>query len=206
MKLSVILLPVALVACKSNEPQSGTSTSAATATTATTSAAQQPGAAVLRMPGVYDFTVRTLDGKEQPLSIYRGKVALVVNTASECGFTPQYTGLQALSASMQGKQFVLLGFPSNDFGAQEPGTDEEIAKFTSHDFGITFPLFSKSKVKGDGANPVFTFLGKAKGEPKWNFHKYLVDKGGTVVAAYPSAVKPDDPDLRAEIDQLLAKE
>jgi glutathione peroxidase len=162
-------------------------------------------ATVLRMPNIYDLNASMLDGKEQPLSVYRGKVALVVNTASECGFTPHYTGLQALSESMKGKPFVLLGFPSNDFGAQERGTDQEIAKFTTHDYGITFPLFSKTKVKGDGANPVFVILGKEKGEPKWNFHKYLVDKSGAVVAAYPSAIKPDDPALRAEIDQLLAK-
>jgi glutathione peroxidase len=208
-----ILLSVALVACKSGEAQGSAATGAASngpssaAATANASAALPAGTTVgaLRMPNIYDLNARTLDGKEQPLSIYRGKVALVVNTASECGFTPQYTGLQALSESLKGKPFVLLGFPSNDFGAQEPGTDQEIAKFTTHDYGITFPLFSKSKVKGDGANPVFILLSKEKGEPKWNFHKYLVDKSGAVVAAYPSAIKPDDPGLRAEIDQLLAK-
>jgi len=195
-----------LAACKAGDapPSGATSTSAASAPTAT-SVAAPASAGSLQTPSVYDLSMRTLDGKDQPLSIYRGKVALVVNTASECGFTPQYTGLQALSESMKGKPFVLLGFPSNDFGAQEPGTDQEIAKFTSHDYGITFPLFSKTKVKGDGANPVFTILAKEKGEPKWNFHKYLVDKNGVVVAAYPSKVKPDDPALRADIDSLLAK-
>ncbi len=190
-----VLAVLTLFACKTNETTS-TSNAPAPSPLASTS--------TLRTATVYDLNARTLDGKLQALSEYRGKVALMVNTASECGFTPQYTGLQALSESLKGKPFVLLGFPSNDFGAQEPGTDAEIARFTSHDYGVTFPLFSKSKVKGDGINPVFLFLAQAKGEPKWNFHKYLVDKTGAVVAAYPSAVKPDDPALRAEIDQLLS--
>ncbi len=202
-------IAAALVGCKNGESQPQAQTQPPTQTLtqapAQASAQAQTQAAPVGATSVYDLTVRTLDGKEQPLSIYRGKVALVVNTASECGFTPQYAGLQALSESMKGKPFVLLGFPSNDFGAQEPGSDQDIAKFTTHEYGITFPLFSKTKVKGDGANPVFALLGKAKGEPKWNFHKYLVDKNGTVVAAYPSAVKPDDPALRSEIDQLISK-
>jgi glutathione peroxidase len=195
--------------CKKDDVPSGaaasTGAAASGAMASTPSPASSGAAANAATASVYDLTVRTLSGKEQPLSIYRGKVALIVNTASECGFTPQYSGLEALSESLVGKDFVLLGFPSNDFGAQEPGTDEEIAKFTAHDYSIKFPLFSKSKVKGDDANAVFKILGREKGQPKWNFHKYLVDKKGLVVAAYPSAVKPDDPSLKAEIDQLLAR-
>jgi glutathione peroxidase len=154
---------------------------------------------------LFDLTATTLDGKSQPLSAYRGKVALVVNTASECGFTPQYGGLEKLYEQLEPKGFVVLGFPSNDFGGQEPGTAAEIAKFCSSNYAITFPLFEKVATKGPQQSPVYAFLAKEHGEPRWNFHKYLVGKDGQVVAAFPSKVTPDSRELRTAIEAALAK-
>jgi glutathione peroxidase len=152
---------------------------------------------------LYDLSVTTLEGEPQPLSLYKGKVALVVNVASECGFTPQYEGLEKLYESYKDRGFVLLGFPSNDFGGQEPGDGKQIRAFCSSKFHVTFPMFEKVKTKGVGQSPVYTFLSQKDGEPKWNFHKYLVGKDGTVVAAFPSAVEPDSPALKAAIDAAL---
>lgn len=154
---------------------------------------------------LHELNARTIKGVDQPLSAYRGKVALVVNTASECGYTPQYAGLEQLWKNYEKKGLVVLGFPANDFGKQEPGTDEEVQSFCQVRFGVTFPLFSKSVVKGAEASPVFKFLSADHGEPKWNFHKYLVDKKGTVVRAFPSDVAPNDPALLAAIDLALAE-
>jgi glutathione peroxidase len=153
----------------------------------------------------FDLTARTLDGKPQPLSAYRGRVLLVVNTASECGFTPQYGGLEKLHEQYEPKGFAVLGFPSNDFGGQEPGTPEQIESFCSTNYGITFPLFEQVKTKGPGQSPVYAFLTKEHGEPRWNFHKYVVGKDGRVAAAFPSKVTPESTELRTAIDQALAK-
>ncbi|HKE18306.1 MAG TPA: glutathione peroxidase [Kofleriaceae bacterium] len=177
---------------------------AATAAAADQSAAQAAPAAGDKVTSLYQFTARTIEGKDQPLSTYQGKVALVVNTASQCGFTPQYTALEAVWKKYKDKGLVVLGFPSNDFGQQEPGTDKEVLSFCQMRYGVTFPLFSKSVVKGSGASPIFRFLASGHGEPQWNFHKYLVDKKGVVVAAFPSKVTPDDPALTAAIDKALA--
>jgi glutathione peroxidase len=153
----------------------------------------------------FDLSTHTLDGKSQSLSAYRGKVLLVVNTASECGFTPQYGGLEKLHEQYAPKGFAVLGFPSNDFGEQEPGSAEQIRTFCSSNYGVTFPLFEKVTTKGPGQSPVYAFLTKAHGEPRWNFHKYLVGKDGQVVAAFPSKVTPESAELRTAIDQALAK-
>jgi glutathione peroxidase len=153
----------------------------------------------------FDLTAKTLDGKPQPLSAYRGQVVLVVNTASECGFTPQYGGLEKLHEQYKGKGFAVLGFPSNDFGGQEPGTAEQIASFCSTKYDITFPLFEKVHTKGPEQSPVYAFVTKQHGEPKWNFHKYLIGKDGQVVAAFSSKVTPESDELRGAIDQALAK-
>jgi glutathione peroxidase len=153
---------------------------------------------------IHDLTVTTIDGQPQSLTAYKGKVLLVVNTASECGFTPQYEGLEKLWQAYKGKDFALLGFPSNDFGGQEPGTDAEIKSFCSLRFKTTFPMFSKVKTKGDGASPLYAELAAAQGAPRWNFHKYLVGKDGRVIAAFPSKTKPEDPALRSAIDVALA--
>ena len=154
----------------------------------------------------YDLQVNTLAGAPQPLSLYKGKVALVVNLASKCGFTPQYKGLEALYENYKDKGVVLLGFPSNDFGGQEPGTPAEIQTFCSTKYSVTFPLFEKVVTKpGDGQSPVYTFLTTSHDAPKWNFTKYLINKQGVVVAVFPSKVTPEDPALLAAIDAELAK-
>ncbi len=151
---------------------------------------------------LHEISVATIDGAQQSLSTYKGKVLLVVNVASQCGHTPQYAGLEKLYEDYKGKGLVVLGFPSNDFGEQEPGTEAEIKKFCSLRYNVTFPMFAKVKTKGTGQSPVYRYLGQ-KGEPQWNFHKYLVGKDGVVKAAFPSKIAPDAPELRQAIDAAL---
>jgi glutathione peroxidase len=152
----------------------------------------------------YEMKTTTLAGKPAELKEYAGKVALVVNVASKCGYTPQYKGLQALYTELAPKGFVILGFPSNDFGGQEPGSAEEIKSFCELNYGVTFPLFSKVVTKaGADQSPIYTWLGQTGNLPKWNFSKYLIDKNGKVIGFYPSAVKPDAPELRAAIEEAL---
>ncbi|MBH9577139.1 glutathione peroxidase [Inhella proteolytica] len=149
---------------------------------------------------------RLQDEAPQDLCQYAGKVLLVVNTASYCGFTKQYEGLEALQRRYQSKGLVVLGFPSNDFGSQEPGTNKEIAEFCANTFNVKFPMFAKSVVKPDqpNANPLFVALAKATdSNPKWNFHKYLVGRDGKPAAAFTSLTSPDSPKLVAEIERLL---
>jgi glutathione peroxidase len=154
----------------------------------------------------YDLKTATLAGKPAEMRDYAGKVALVVNVASKCGFTPQYKGLQALYTELAPNGFVILGFPSNDFGGQEPGTAEEIKTFCELNYGVTFPLFSKVVTRaGPEQSPVYSWLGQTGSLPKWNFSKYLIGKDGKVIAFYPSSVKPDAPELRAAIEQALMK-
>jgi glutathione peroxidase len=151
----------------------------------------------------YDLTANTLDGTPKALSDYKGKVLLVVNTASKCGFTPQYEGLEQLFEKYKDKGVVILGFPSNDFGGQEPGTPAEIKTFCEQKYHVTFPLFAKVKTKGEGQSPVYKFLTTGHGEPKWNFHKYVIGKDGQVRAEFPSAIKPDSPELQTAIEAAL---
>jgi glutathione peroxidase len=148
----------------------------------------------------------TLDGKPADLAAYKGKVLLVVNTASECGLTPQYAGLEKLHEELAGKNFTVLGFPSNDFGGQEPGTPAQIQEFCSSKYGVKFPLFGKVQTKpGDAQSPVYRWLGEKTGSlPRWNFGKYVIGKDGTTVAYFDSKVEPTDPALRAAIDKALA--
>ncbi len=147
---------------------------------------------------------RLQDEKPQALCQYAGKVLLVVNTASYCGFTPQYNGLEQLHSRYQGRGLVVLGFPSNDF-AQEKGSNKEIADFCENTFGVKFPMFAQSSVRGEQANPLFRQLAQATGrQPLWNFHKYLVGRDGKVVASYSSLTTPDDRSLLREIEQQLA--
>jgi glutathione peroxidase len=154
----------------------------------------------------YELKTTYLDGKPADLSAYQGKVTLVVNVASKCGFTPQYEGLEKLHREMSGKAFEVLGFPSNDFGGQEPGTPEEIATFCKRTYDVDFPMFSKVVTK---ANPdqshIYKFLGASGHLPAWNFSKYVIDKNGQVVAFFPSKVKPDDPELHAAIQKALGE-
>jgi glutathione peroxidase len=156
-----------------------------------------------------ELEARRLNGGLEPLESYRGQVFLVVNTASRCGYTPQYEGLQALYDRYREQGFSVLGFPSNDFAGQEPGSDREIGAFCRSNYGVEFPMFSKVRVKGDEAHPVYAYLTSLPepvgGPVKWNFQKYLVDRSGNVVARYESRVKPEDPGLIREIERLLAE-
>ena len=153
----------------------------------------------------HDLSVRTIDLKEQSLSVYKGKVLLVVNTASECGNTPQYADLEQLHQKLKPQGFSVLGFPANDFGGQEPGSESDIKKFCSLKYKVTFPMFAKVKTKGEGQSPVYQFLTAKHGDPKWNFHKYLVGKDGQVLATFPAKMSPDDPSIVAAIDAALKK-
>jgi glutathione peroxidase len=166
-------------------------------------AAQRPGGTVTSF---YDLKTNTLDGKPADLGQYRGKVSLVVNVASKCGFTPQYEGLEQLQREMSGKGFNVLGFPSNDFGGQEPGTAQEIATFCKLTYDVTFPMFEKVVTKtGAEQSPIYSYLGSTGNLPAWNFSKYVVGKDGKVVAFFPSNVTPDDPALRGAIAKALAQ-
>ena len=157
------------------------------------------------MTSFYDLKTRTLDGKPADLSQYRGTVNLVVNVASYCGYTPQYTGLEKLHRELKAKGFNVLGFPSNDFGEQEPGTAQQIAEFCRLTYDVTFPMFEKVVTRnGPGQSAVYSFLGKSGNLPAWNFSKYVVDKEGRVVAFFPSDVTPEDPKLRTAIATALA--
>ena len=155
------------------------------------------------MSTIHDIEVTTIDGKKQKLSAYAGKTLLVVNVASKCGFTPQYKGLEALYRKYEDRGFVVLGFPCDQFGHQEPGDEEEIRSFCSLKYDVTFPMFAKVKTKGEGKSPAYQFLTAKNGEPRWNFHKYLVGKDGQVIRAFADKVQPDDPELRAAIEAAL---
>ena len=154
----------------------------------------------------YDLKTQTLAGQPADLAAYRGKVTLVVNTASECGYTPQYEGLEKLHREMSAKGFSVLGFPSNDFGSQEPGTAQEIAEFCRKNYGVTFPMFAKLVTRpGPNQSPIYAFLGSSGNLPSWNFAKYLIGKDGAVVGFFPSAVTPESTELRGAIAKALAR-
>ena len=156
-------------------------------------------------PGLLDQKMETLTGDDTSLCKYTGSVLLVVNTASRCGYTPQYDGLEKLYRRYKAKGLVVLGFPSNDFGAQEPGSAQEIAKFCEQNYGVTFPMFAKTGVAAGAASPFYEKLATASGSrPRWNFHKYLVDRSGAKVIAFDTKVAPQDPKFVAEIERLLA--
>jgi glutathione peroxidase len=152
---------------------------------------------------VHEFTLNSIDGKPAPLSAYQGKVVLIVNVASRCGFTPQYAGLEALYEKYKDRGFTILGFPANNFGGQEPGTNEEIKTFCTTKYNVTFPMYSKISVKGDDKAPLYQFLTATGGEIQWNFTKFLVDKDGKVVARFEPKVTPDSPDVASAIEKAL---
>jgi len=168
--------------------------------------ASAPAPVAAACPALLNKTFpRLQDEKPQALCHYSGQGLLVVNTASYCGFTKQYKGLEALYAKYKDKGLVVLGFPSNDFGSQEPGTAKEIAEFCANTYGVKFPMFAKSHVVGDDANPLHAELRKATGtRPKWNFYKYLIGRDGQAVKAYSSMTSPDDRDLIEDIEKQLA--
>ena len=147
------------------------------------------------------------DKTPQPLCQYQGKVVLVVNTASYCGFTRQYDGLEKLYSQLAPKGLVVVGFPSNNFGQQEPGSEKEIAEFCRLTYGVQFPMMAKTEVVGSGTHPFFQELAKATGErPQWNFHKYLIDRSGRKVTSFSSRVEPNSPELVGAINKLLAEQ
>ncbi|MDB6123025.1 MAG: Peroxiredoxin [Pedosphaera sp.] len=161
-----------------------------------------------KSPALYDIPLKDIDGKDTSLKAYKGKVLLVVNVASKCGFTPQYESLEAIQKKYQDKGFTVLGFPCNDFGAQEPGSAEEIKKFCSSKYDVTFPMFEKLHVKGDEQHPLYAALsGKDSpfpGDVKWNFGKFLIGKDGKILQRFDSKVKPNSPELTSAIEAALA--
>ncbi len=160
---------------------------------------------------MYDFTLKNIDGQDVKLDAYRGKVTMLVNTASKCGLTPQYEGLQTIYDRYKDKGFTVLGFPANNFMGQEPGTEKEIKEFCTLNYKVTFPMFSKISVKGEDQHPLYTFLTHKdtnpgfEGDITWNFEKFLADKNGKIVARFSPKTKPDDPEIIKAIEAELAK-
>ncbi len=157
-------------------------------------------------PTIYDFTLDDIDGKPSPLKNYQGKVLLLVNTASFCGNTPQYEGLQAIYDKYHQQGFEILAFPANNFGKQEPGSNDEIKQFCFTKYSLTFPLFSKISVQGEDTHPLYQYLTQKSpfpGEVEWNFQKYLVDRKGNVVAKYRPSLKPRSPEIIEDLERVL---
>jgi glutathione peroxidase len=163
------------------------------------------------VPGALNFTMKSLDGNDVKLDQYQGKVILMVNTASKCGFTPQYKDLEALYKKYEDKGFVILGFPANNFAHQEPGTDKQIAEFCTANYGVTFPMFSKIDVLGPDKAPLYQFLTESStdpqfpGEVKWNFEKFLISRDGQIVGRFLSPVKPSSDAIVSAVEKELAK-
>ena len=158
------------------------------------------------MSNAHDYSFESIDGGSLPLSDFKGKAVLIVNTASECGFTPQYADLQRLWEQYRDRDLVVLGVPSNDFGAQEPGDEQAIAAFCTEKYAVDFPMSAKVEVIGAGAHPFYRWIAETLGEdaaPRWNFHKYLIDGKGDLVAMWPSKVKPLSDEVLESIDSAL---
>lgn len=159
---------------------------------------------------VYDFTMRDIDGENIKLDVYKGKVVMIVNVASKCGYTPQYEGLQALYEKNKGSGLVILGFPANNFLSQEPGTEAEIKEFCSTKYKVTFPMFAKISVKGEDQHPLYTYLTNKISDPEfagdisWNFNKFLIDRHGKVVARFGSKDTPDGEAITSAVAKYLA--
>ena len=164
-----------------------------------------------RVSSVLDFKMKSLKGKEVDLSKYKGKVVLIVNTASQCGLTPQYEGLEALHEKFAGQGLAVLGFPANEFGKQEPGSNEEIAEFCKDNYGVKFDMFSKVVVKGEGQCPLYQFLTSKETDPHfagditWNFEKFLIDRDGKIVARFAPKIEPESDEVVSKIEQELKK-
>jgi glutathione peroxidase len=155
---------------------------------------------------VYDYSAKTIDGQDKKLDQYKGHPLLIVNVASKCGLTPQYEGLEKLNKEYGAKGLRVLGFPANEFGAQEPGSNDDIKTFCTTNYGVDFDMFGKDVVKGEGIHPLFDFLTKKSpfaGDIKWNFNKFLVDKNGEVVGRFEPQVDPTSPEVRQAIEKLL---
>ena len=166
------------------------------------------GMALFGASSVYDFTLPSIDGSDASLAQYKGKVLLLVNVASKCGYTPQYAGLESLYEKYKDQGLVVIGFPANNFGAQEPGTNEEIKSFCTRTYHVTFPMYAKVSVKGNDKTPLYHYLTDeanpaTKGEIGWNFTKFLVDRNGKVIARFESKITPDDPGLTGTLEKAL---
>jgi glutathione peroxidase len=172
---------------------------------------RDPDGYVQLMSNLYNIKAKDIEGTEKSLSEYQGKVLLIVNVASKCGFTPQYKGLESLYKRYQQRGFVVLGFPANDFGRQEPGTDEEIKSFCSLTYGVTFPMFSKVSVKGKSIHPLYAFLTEKETNPRfagkitWNFNKFLLDRAGKIVNRFDSKVEPTGDRIPRAIEEVLGR-
>jgi len=159
---------------------------------------------------IFDYTLNTIDGQPAPLSAYKGKVVMLVNVASRCGFTPQYSALEAIYEKYQDRGFVIVGIPANNFGAQEPGTNQEIKTFCQNKYNVKFPMMSKVSVKGDDKTPLYQFLTDKAANPKtggdiqWNFTKFLVGPDGQILARFEPKVTPDSPEVTSAIENALA--
>jgi len=163
-------------------------------------------AALFGAASVYEFTLNSIDGAPAPLAAYKGKVLLLVNVASKCGFTPQYKELEAVYKQYKDKGLVIAGFPANNFLSQEPGTNAEIKTFCTRTYNVTFPMYAKISVKGADMAPLYTYLTKATGgDIKWNFTKFLIGRDGTILDRFEPPVKPDDPKVIAAIEKALAQ-
>jgi glutathione peroxidase len=160
---------------------------------------------------MYEFTMKDIDGKDVKLDAYKGKVVMVVNVASKCGYTPQYEGLEATYKKYKDQGLVILGFPANNFMGQEPGTEKEIKEFCSTKYGVTFPMFAKISVTGKDQHPLYTYLTNKQSDPEfagdisWNFNKFLLDRNGKIVARFGSKDTPDGPEVTAAVEKYLGK-
>lgn len=196
------LIPLVAQGLLSVLPGVGHAVTAPAITTPAPNAAAQAGAVC---PALLDYKFKSLQGQPQNLCQYAGRVVVVVNTASYCGFTEQYKGLQALYDKYKDKGFVVVGFPANDFGKQEPGTNTEVADFCERTYKVKFPMIEKTSVVAGQANPLFESLFKVSGQrPQWNFHKYLIGRDGKSVQSFGSRVNPESPEFVGEIEKLLA--
>jgi len=169
---------------------------------------QQTESRSVNKTSMYDFTMTTIDGQQKALSDYKGMVVMVANVASFCGYTPQYKDLEAVYRKYKERGFRVLAFPANNFGEQEPGSDQEIKAFCTSKYDVTFEVFSKISVRGDDQHPLYRYITRESpfpGEVKWNFQKYLVEANGVIVAMYPSKIKPTDSSVIDKIESLLGK-
>ena len=195
--VAVLLCALALGACGEDDAEEATTASAERASAAREETTKRADI------GVLEGTLPLLNGEPQDLAAYRGKVVLVVNTASECGYAPQFEGLEALYRDRRDDGLVILGFPADDVVGQEPRSDEEIAEFCEANYGVSFPMFSKSNVVDDPVNPLYVSLSESLGGPTYNFNKYLLDRRGRPIQRYDQSTEPDDPELTRAIEQLL---
>jgi glutathione peroxidase len=206
----LVSLTLGCVSCDSEAPEPE-HPSSPPAPAAAEPEAKPPAAPSAPAKPLYAFELDDIDSNPVKLAQYQGKALLLVNVASKCGYTKQYAGLQSLYEKYQDKGLVVLGFPANNFGAQEPGTNEEIKAFCATTFGVTFPMFAKISVKGDDIDPLYAFLTSGESHPdfagpiKWNFNKFLVDRDGDVVGRYDSKVEPMSAELAAEIETALGQ-